>query len=145
MNECILNLGPFNDCVDVLEDGCVARYGPLGGDVVSCFSGKGDICEVGVLTGSDDVTIPMLTLGLAADKNTQKNRQKLIGAIELKVLGMIYYLASKCEIELNLSNVVIPIKSVVFKLDGRKRLCITAVLGVAMFEGSMTRILVQAK
>ncbi len=142
MNDFLLNLGPFNDCIDVLGNGCAAKYGPLDGGEVFCFSKKGDTLRIGVLTGPDEITVEMLTLGLATDHNAPKSRKKLTRAVELKVLNMIYALASKCEIELKLSNVAIPIKSVNFEFDRRRRLCLVAVLGVAIFENSMTRIFV---
>jgi len=135
----ILNLGPFNDCVDMLMDGCPAKYSPLDDSEAFCFSGTGVTQQIGSLTGLDEITIPMFILGLAHGDDTPENRAKLIRGVELKILGMIYSLADSCGVELTLSNVVIPIKSIDFEFDGHKRLCITAVLGVAIFEKSMIR------
>ena len=122
MNENKLNLGPFNDCIDIrMFDGLSIP--------VTSRTIKYRVSE-------DMITVPIITLGLAADRDTPKTRKELKQAIELKVLNMIYRAVDKVDglFELQLNKVRIPIVSVNFSIDHSERLCITARLGVVVFN-----------
>lgn len=115
-SECILNLGPFNDCVDSVNN-------------------VNDRCCYAVYRVSEEtVKVPMTILGLAADKNTPRNRAELKRLIEFKVISMIFEISNKMNREIRLERIRIPIASVDFKDDSNGRLCCTALLGVALFN-----------
>lgn len=144
MNEFLLNLGPFNDCIDKLEVGAITEVcTPMDGisnDLFNTFHYSEEGVAVQSEQKSESIVIPTFELGMAINHDTPKNRQKLIRAIELKILAMIYSMAAKFNIELNLQNIVIPVKLIDFDFDSRGRLCIMAVLGIAIFEDSTVEV-----
>lgn len=114
MDECKLNLGPFNDCIDVVKEGVTPKY---------CVNG-----EV--------IQIPTKVYGLAIDSDTPENRKKLKNAIELAVINTIYEIvkSERLDIVSLLKRVKIPFVSSKFHIDHKNRLCITAIFGVAIFD-----------
>ncbi len=112
MDKCKLNLGPFNDCVDLVQEGHTITY------------------EV----NEETATTCLKVLGLAIDNDTPENRKKLKRAMEFSVIRMIYELAESEGIDkVSLSHRIrVPIASVNFHVDREKRLCITAQLNVAI-------------
>ena len=133
MDKSILNLGPFNDCINMIKDTCDIHYGLVDSNMFY-YSGECVLHRMVLSKKQSTITAPMFTLGLAIDCNNDDSCKKLINAMELKILHLIYDMANKYDIELNLPNVAIPIRSINFDLDYRNRLCIIAVLGIIILE-----------
>ena len=139
MNKSMLNLGPFNECVDMVNIGCDAKYDLLEGEIF-CYSDEGLILQGDSLTKSDCIIVPMFILGLAFDKDTEYNRKRLKGLIEIRILTMLFDMANKFDITLELDNINIPIKSIDFEFDTHGRLCIRAILGIMISEKKMIQL-----
>lgn len=131
-----LNLGPFIDCMDKLGDNDVAQYRLLNGNVVS-YNHRSELCRV-VESSDNMVTVCLLTLALAVKEDTLENRHKLIRAIELKILSMVYEVVDAAKISLAsleaLDRVKIPIKPVTLRSDEFGILRIFVEVGICAFE-----------
>ncbi len=130
MDNIILNLGPFNDCCDYLDEEAVSEY-------LSDFHGchkkmhyYSSQLQYLFLDVTDTVFIPTFLLCYDA---IDSDRAGIIRKVELKILGMIYSLVGIVGVKMNLNNITIPIRSAkIVEIDGTPR--VIAEVGIAIFS-----------
>jgi len=147
MNEVKLNLGPYNYCADVIQEGCPAEY-PCEfyskpteeARPVVCSSKDGVLSRI--ISSDEFITVPTFVVAMAISGDTPDNRLELIRAVELKILCMIHEMSTKLNVDiLKLDNIVIPIKRVEFIESGaRGTLRIVAEVGICVFEDSAAAV-----
>jgi hypothetical protein len=110
-----LNLGPFNCCVEYIPSKCEnLKFSEIGSKNTVVFYTKNDGTVEAIVKADGYTIIPTFELGLSIDigdtSHIDKKLSELTRAFELKIITDIYRMLQKCEAQLDLDNIVIPIK-----------------------------------
>ncbi len=142
MNDFELNLGPFNQCVELLEDGELAEY-PV--DFYGrMFVSTGVVGRVVIVDSGKSTIIPTYDVesSMVAD-DTEENRKLLQIDVGLKILSIIYRIADDYDIDTMfvLERIVIPVRTPInFSYDGKT---LKSTIEIGLFIATGRKIMIK--
>lgn len=139
LKETKLNLGPFNRCIDLVQDMQRVEYPKefytdIDRGCWCLFNDDGDIISSKFNKYDNTVECDIIEINYYLEKNRFNNKELLLNYLETKILYLIFELHKKLNRVINFNKIVIPIVDPKIFTEDDKHIYGIIEFGVMVFE-----------